>query len=219
MLKKAVAAGIVAALSLFFVPGLAGAHATVQPRVVTAGSYEVFVLRVPNEKEVPTVEVRVEVPEGFAVSRVKPVPGWNYEFTRGADGRTVTAITWSGGKILDGEFQDFEFQGKTHATPGRYAWRVYQTYEGGEVVAWAGASDSNTPASFMEVRAGEAVTDAHGQEQAPPAPTAPAPAPAPAADPAAAQAPAAAASPLTTGAAYGGLVLGAAALVLSLRRR
>jgi hypothetical protein len=131
----------------------------------------------------------------------------------------VTAITWSGGKILDGEFQDFEFQGKTHATPGRYAWRVYQTYEGGEVVAWAGASDSNTPASFMEVRAGEAVTDAHGQEQAPPAPTAPAPAPAPAADPAAAQAPAAAASPLTTGAAYGGLVLGAAALVLSLRRR
>jgi|GEM_PF-259119 len=220
MWRKGLTAGAIAACSLFVMTGLASAHATVQPRSVNANSYEVFVLRVPNEKAVATVEVKVEVPEGFAVSRVKPVPGWDYEFTRESDG-TVAAIAWTDGRIRDGEFQEFEFQGRTHATPGTYAWRVYQTYEDGEVVAWAGASDSNTPASFMEVTAGATTTDAHGQVQTsstPPAETATA-APALAPSPAEASAAAPASSPITTAAAWGGLLLGAAALVLSLRRK
>lgn len=212
MFKKGLIAGVIAVSSLFIMAGPAGAHATVQPKTVNANSYEVFVLRVPNEKAVPTVQVKVEVPEGFAVSRVKPLPGWKYELTKSADGKTVTAITWSGSKILDGEFQEFEFQGKTHGTPGKYAWRAHQTYEDGEVVAWAGASDSKTPASFMEVKAAAATADAHGQEQKSATPAAPA-------SESPATAPAPAANPITTAAAYGGLFLGAGALILSFRRK
>ncbi len=215
MFKKGIITTLLALSSLFAMAGLASAHATVQPKSVNANSYEVFILRVPNEKTTATTQVKVEIPEGFAVSRVQPVPGWKYEFTKTADGKTVTAITFSGGKVLAGEFQDFPLSGKSAEKAGKYAWKVYQTYEDGETVAWAGPSDANTPASVMEVKAAAATTDDHGQ------PTTPAPAPATPATPAAsAPAPApAATSPITTAAAYGGLLLGAGALIIALRRK
>lgn len=195
---------------LFATASIAGAHAVVFPRTMNADSYEKFVLRVPNEKESATTQVKVEIPEGFAVSRVKPMYGWNYEFERAEDGKTVKAITWSGGKILPGEFQEFEFNGKTAAEPGRYAFRAWQTYDDGETVEWTGPADAAKPASFVELKAAATTTDSHGAEK--PAQT-PAPAPEPAPESASAS------SPLTPLAAYGGLILGAAALVLALRRR
>ncbi len=56
--------------------GVSWAHVVVSPEEVAAGDYEKLVVSVPMEKEVPTTEIRVEVPEGFTVSGVQPVPGW-----------------------------------------------------------------------------------------------------------------------------------------------
>ncbi|MFZ5827474.1 MAG: YcnI family protein [Bacillota bacterium] len=208
MTRHSVTALTIAALLLIALAGMAGAHAVVYPKTMNANSYEKFTLRVPAEKESDTVKVRVEMPEGFTISRVKPLPGWSYEMEKDADGKTVKAITWSGGKIAPGEFQEFEFQGKTAKDAGRYAFPVWQTYADGETVAWTGPSDANTPASVVEVKATGAAVDAHGKEQ--PGTTAPAPS-----EPA----PGGGASPLTTAAAVGGLVLGGAALVVALRKR
>ena len=58
--------------------GVASAHVGVSPEEVPAGEYEKLVVTVPTEKEIPTTEVRVEVPEGFVVSGVQPVPGWEH---------------------------------------------------------------------------------------------------------------------------------------------
>jgi uncharacterized protein YcnI len=222
MLRKGFVSVAVCLAALVALPGIASAHAVVYPRTVNANSYEKFILRVPVEKESATVKVRVEMPAGFVVSRVKPLPGWTYQVEKGAD-NTVKAITWSGGQIAPGEFQEFEFQGKTAANAGKYAFPVHQTYADGETVDWTGPSDAKTPASVVEVTAAASGTtaDAHGQEK--PAAAAPA-AQAPAAQAPAAQTPAAppaapATNPLTTGAAYGGLILGALALLLSLRRK
>ncbi len=200
---------------------VASAHAVVFPKQATANSYEKFALRVPAEKDVPTVKVRVEIPEGFAISRVQPLPGWKYEFERAADG-TVKAIVWSGGEIGATEFQEFVFQGKTPKDPGKFAFRAWQTYKNGEVAEWTGPSDAKTPASVVEIVPGAAQTDAHGAQQpAAPAPATPAPAtPAPATPaPAAAESAQPAGGGFTPVAAYGGLALGALALVLTLRRR
>lgn len=213
MRKTLTALATVAAL-LLALPGVAGAHATVYPRSMNANSFEKFILRVPVEKESDTVKVRVEVPEGFTVSRVRPLAGWSCAVEKTADGKSVKAITWSGGKIAPGEFQEFEFQGKTAENPGKYAFLAYQTYADGETVNWTGPSDAQKPASVVELKAAAGTTDAHGQEKPaapaaqPAEPDAPAPAPA-----------AGGANPLTTAAAYGGLALGAAALLLSLRRK
>ncbi len=143
---------LLAACLLLATTGVAWAHVRVLPEEVPADNYEVFMVRVPTEKDIPTTGVRVEVPEGFDVSRVQPMPGWDYELEEEAG--AVRAITWSGGEIGETEFQQFDVQGKTPAEPGEYPWNAYQTYEDGSVVEWVGPEDSEEPASVVRVAEG-----------------------------------------------------------------
>jgi uncharacterized protein YcnI len=130
----------------------AWAHVVVSPEVVTAGDYETLTVSVPTEKEVPTTKIRVEVPEGFLLSGVQPVPGWEHSFEE--KGGVVTAVTFSGGEIRPREFQQFLLQAQAPEEPGEYPWKAFQTYEDGSVVEWSGAPDSEEPASVIEVVSG-----------------------------------------------------------------
>ena len=132
---------------------VASAHVRVLPEEVPAGSFEVFTVRVPTEKNIPTTGVRVEVPEGFTISRVEPVPGWDYELEEEAG--VVSAITWSGGEIGATEFRQFDVQGQTPEETGEYSWRAFQTYEDGSVVEWIESEDSEEPASVVRVTEGD----------------------------------------------------------------
>lgn len=154
MKTKCLRALLLAACMLLATTGVALAHVRVLPEEVPADSFEVFTVRVPSEKDVPTTGVRVEVPEGFVVSRVEPVPGWEYELEEEAG--VVTAINWSGGEIGETEFRQFGVQGKTPEEPGDYPWRAFQTYEDGSVVEWVGSGDAEEPASVMRVAGGGA---------------------------------------------------------------
>jgi uncharacterized protein YcnI len=128
------------------------AHVVVSPEEVTAGDYETLTVSVPTEKEIPTTEIRVEVPEGFLLSGVQPVPGWEHAFEE--DGGIVTAVTFSGGEILPREFQQFLMQAQAPEEPGEYPWKAIQTYKDGSVVEWTGPPDSEEPASVIEVVSG-----------------------------------------------------------------
>ena len=130
----------------------AWAHVVVSPEEVTAGDYETLTVSVPTEKEMPTTKIRVEVPEGFLLSGVQPVPGWEHTFEE--DGGVVTAVTFSGGEIRPREFQQFLVQAQAPQEPGEYPWKAFQTYEDGSVVEWTGAPDSEEPASVVEVVSG-----------------------------------------------------------------
>lgn len=197
---------IIAGALLISLQGIASAHVTVYPKQFVAGSYENFVLRVPSEKEIPTIKVRVEIPAGFTVSRVKPVPGWSYTFTKDASGK-VTAIEWTGGEITATEYQEFGMSGKAPAEAGKVAWKAYQTYSDGTVVEWTGPSDSKSPASVVDVIAGAATIDGHGAstptpERKPVETTTATPT-----------------SSASTWAGWGGLALGAIALVVALLKK
>src|SRR3712207_1212876 len=89
----------------------AWAHVVVGPEEVATGDYETLTVSVPTEKEAPTTKIRVEVPEGFLLSGVQPVPGWEYAFEE--DGGLITAVTWSGGEIGPREFQQFLVQARS----------------------------------------------------------------------------------------------------------
>ena len=128
------------------------AHVTVSPEKVAAGDYETLTVSVPTEKEIPTTEIRVEVPEGFLLSGVQPVPGWEHSFEE--DGGIVTAVTFSGGEIGPREFQQFLVQAQAPDEPGGYLWKATQTYEDGSKVEWTGAPDAEEPASVVEVVSG-----------------------------------------------------------------
>lgn len=151
---------VVSALLTLAISGVAWAHVTVNPEEVPAGEFETLTVKVPTEKEMPTTEVRVEVPEGFTVSAVQPVPGWTHEFER--EGGEVTAVVWSGGEIGPEEFQQFPISARTPEEPGEYAWRAFQTYEDGSVVEWTGPPEAETPASVMNVVSGGAQAGGHG---------------------------------------------------------
>src|SRR3712207_5180897 len=143
--------------TMLLVSAPAEAHVVVGPEEVAAGDYETLTVSVPTEKEVPTTEIRVEVPEGFTLSGVQPVPGWEYAFEE--DGGLVTAVTWSGGAIGPREFQQFLVQAQAPEEPGEYPWRAIQTYEDGSVVEWTGPPDAEEPASVVEVVSGSAEED------------------------------------------------------------
>ncbi|HEX2054796.1 MAG TPA: YcnI family protein [Actinomycetota bacterium] len=129
--------------------GVAWAHVVVSPEEVPADEFEKLVVSVPTEKDIPTTGVRVEVPEGFTVVGVQPVPGWEYEFEE--EGGVIRAITWSGGEIAPQEFQEFALQARTPEEPGEFAWEAFQTYADGSVVEWTGPEDAEEPASVVEV--------------------------------------------------------------------
>src|SRR5918995_6813649 len=150
------------------VTSMASAHVRVLPEEVPAGSFEVFTVRVPTEKDISTTGVRVEVPEGFTISRVEPVPGWDYELEEEAG--VVSAITWLGGEIGPTEFQQFDVQGQTPEQTGEYSWRAFQTYEDGSVVEWIGSEDSEETASVVRVTQGgpyDSATQQSGSEDLP----------------------------------------------------
>src|SRR5918998_5619188 len=145
----------VALVGTFFtlaVSAPAWAHVVVSPEEATAGDYVTLTVSVPTEKGVPTTEIRVEVPDGFVLSGVQPVPGWEHAFEE--DGGLVTAVTWSGGEIAPREFQQFLVQAQAPEEPGEYPWRAIQTYRDGSVVEWTGPPDAEEPASVVEVVSG-----------------------------------------------------------------
>jgi LPXTG-motif cell wall-anchored protein len=173
-MKRILLVGAVAlsTCTMLTVSAPAWAHVVVSPEEVTAGDYATLTVSVPTEKEVPTTEIRVEVPEGFLLSGVQPVPGWEQAFEE--DGGVVTAVTWSDGEIGPREFQQFLVQAQAPEEPGEYPWRAIQTYRDGSVVEWTGPPDAEEPASVVEVvsgategqgdRAGEAGSDPEGTE-------------------------------------------------------
>lgn len=190
--------------------GFASAHVTVQPKETTQGSYEKFTVRVPTEKEIPTVKIEVKFPlDSVSISRFEPKPGWKYELTKDANNK-ITGVVWTatGEGLGATEFGEFYMQGKVADTATAITWKAYQTYKDGSVVEWVGADGSDKPASVTKVNAkpAGAGTDSHGHATAPAA-----------ADKAASEAPAASQTPLYLSIA--GVVLGAAALIVSLMRR
>src|SRR4028119_732327 len=155
MKRSLLAVGAVVGVgAMLAVAAPAGAPVVVSPEEVTAGDYETLTVSVPTEKEIPTTEIRVEVPDGFLLSGVQPVPGWEHSFEE--DRGVVTAVTFSGGEVRPREFQQFLVQAQAPEEPGEYPWKAAQTYEDGSVVEWTGAPDSEKPASVVEVVSGGA---------------------------------------------------------------
>jgi periplasmic copper chaperone A len=139
------------------------AHVTVQPPEAPTGSFFAFAVRVPNERpDAATTEVEVQFPETVTNVSVQPHPGWDYEVKmKTLDepievfGEEVTeavdTITWSGGTIAPGEFDEFGFSVRTPDEPGELVFPALQTYEGGEVVEWIGDEESEEPAAEVRV--------------------------------------------------------------------
>lgn len=135
MNKYITSIGLFAIISSFTI---VSAHVTVKPSEVAPGAYQVFTVNVPNEKTVPTVGVRLLVPDGIQSVMPNAKPGWNVQvIKKEVNGETkVTEIVWKGGVIPVDLRDEFLFNAKVPAASGDVVWKAYQTYQDGSVVAW-----------------------------------------------------------------------------------
>jgi uncharacterized protein YcnI len=136
------------------------AHAHVSPSVVQRGHSETFTVVVPTEGDANTSEVEVTVPDGFQVGSFEAAPGWkrSVEAAGSGDEAIVSKVTWTGGKVPEGEAAYLRFQGEAEKA-GDYTFKVRQTYDDGKVEDWSQGPDSETPAPVVTVEAASASGD------------------------------------------------------------
>ena len=117
----------------------ASAHVVVNPPQVAIGRFQTFTVSVPVEKNQPTIGVRLVMPQGLEAVLPTVKPGWTIEIVTAPDGErasSVAEIRWSGGSIPAGRRDDFSFSARLPARETVLAWKAYQSYADGSVVAW-----------------------------------------------------------------------------------
>jgi periplasmic copper chaperone A len=163
----------------------AAAHVSVNPAEWEAGGFARFAIRVPNERDgVATTEVTIQLPESVVSASFEPEPGWKRTVQmapldepieeEGEEPITerLASVTWSGGQIAPGEFVEFGISFQVPDTPGEeLLFPALQTYEGGEVVRWiADDPEADTPAPRVTVLAaaegGPSATETETETQA-----------------------------------------------------
>lgn len=164
-MKKLFAALPLFILSLLLFAGIASAHVVVYPKEATQGSYEKFTVRVPTEKDIPTVKVEVKIPADVEISRVEPKPGWKYDLTK--ESNKITSVLWTaaGDGLSSTEFGEFNIQGKIGNQATQIVWKAIQTYKDGSAVEWTGPSDSKNPASVTTVKPADAAANHEHSDQ------------------------------------------------------
>jgi uncharacterized protein YcnI len=111
------------------------AHIDIEPKETIPGRWETFVLNVPTETASPTVEVQLDIPEGFEVEAVGHRPDWDMALRRDERG-FVREIIWSGGQIPPLTFEEFKILAKATRTPGPYDWQTRQRYADDQESTW-----------------------------------------------------------------------------------
>ena len=124
----------------------------------------------------------MQFPDGFAFVSYEPVPGWNAKVTMEKSPRRSSPRARSdragrsghldrrrqAGHRGPGQFQDFGLSAQIPDKPGtKLTFKALQTYEGGEVVRWIGAPDSDEPAPQVTVTAGGEEHGAAADERRP----------------------------------------------------
>jgi uncharacterized protein YcnI len=132
-------------------PAVALGHAVVYPKRAEPGAYERYLLRVPNERGVPTQRVEIHFPAGLKVVSFGDVPGWALQVEKDAAG-AITGAVWTGA-LPPERFVELPFVAVNPKEDARLVWPVTQVYTNGERVDWTGAEGSKTPASATEIAA------------------------------------------------------------------
>jgi uncharacterized protein YcnI len=115
--------GLLSAFGILAGTSLAAAHITFETQEAAVGSSYKAVMRVGHGCDgSPTVTLRVRIPEGVLAVKPMPKPGWKLDAVSGkypkpaSLGRAkvsegVVELSWSGGKLPDGYYDEFVFIG------------------------------------------------------------------------------------------------------------
>ncbi|MGW2748221.1 YcnI family protein [Streptomyces sp. NPDC001450] len=179
-LRRAAAVTALTAAGVLAAAGVASAHVTVHPESYAKGATDgLLTFRVPNEEDsASTTKVQVFLPTDHPVLGVlvHPQDGWTAKVTTtklktpvktddGTITEAVSAITWTGGKIGAGQYEDFDVAfGQLPDDTGQLTFKTLQTYSDGKVARWieepAGGDEPENPAPVLKLTAGGETTPA-----------------------------------------------------------
>lgn len=148
------------------------AHVTIAPPELPAGSVDEITFRCPDERaNSATTKLVIQMPQDHPIASVKlrPIPGWHSSVTmrkldapiktqHGDMVAAVDTITWEGGTIAPGEYQDFAIlAGPIPSGVRQLVFKAIQTYANGEIVRWIelrnpGEAEPQYPAPVLNVR-------------------------------------------------------------------
>jgi uncharacterized protein len=191
-LRRAAVVGGATGTAVLLAAVPAFAHVSVTPGSAAKGSYSTVSFKVPNEDDsAATIKVEVNLPTDHPIASVstQPVAGWTVKVTRsklstplqtddGTVNEAVTKITWSGGEIKPGEFQQFPVSlGPLPDDADSLVFKTLQTYDNKEVVRWIeeeqeGQAEPEYPAATLELTAASADGDHHASASASASPVA-----------------------------------------------
>jgi uncharacterized protein YcnI len=129
---------------------LAFGHIRIYPTDSTYGAREKYTMRVPNEKQVATIRVEGEFPQGLNVYDFEFKPGWKLDFKKDAKG-TIIGATWSG-KIMPYEFVEFGMLGLNPKEGSELVWKFVQFYEDGSKEEFTGPVGSRLPSPVTALK-------------------------------------------------------------------
>ncbi|MFF2206181.1 YcnI family protein [Streptomyces sp. NPDC058145] len=186
-LRRAAAVTALTAASVLAAAGVASAHVTVHPESYAKGATDgVLSFRVPNEEDgASTTKVQVFLPTDHPVLGVlvSPQDGWTAKVTNtklktpvktddGTITDAVSEITWTGGKIAPGQYEDFDVAfGQLPDDTDQLTFKTLQTYSDGKTVRWIeeaeqGGEEPENPAPVLKLTAKGAEDDGSGASTA-----------------------------------------------------
>lgn len=177
--RRAAVVGALAGASVLLVAGPASAHVSVNPEEAAKGGYATVDFKVPNEQDgASTVKLEVTFPSDHPLASVmpQPVPGWDIKVDKTKLDKpiemhgekiteAVSKVTWSGGKVEPGQFQQFPVSmGQLPEDSGQLVFKALQTYDTDDVVRWIeepkkGAAEPEHPAPVLKLTAAEGGSD------------------------------------------------------------
>jgi uncharacterized protein YcnI len=149
--SRLVASALAGAAATLLLAQAAAAHVTVNPNTASQGGYAKLAFRAPTESATAsTTSLEVDLPTDHPILSVltQPVPGWTARVVKtklakpltGEDGQVteaVSSITWTGGSIPPGQFQEFNVSvGPLPKDTDKLVFKALQTYSDGTVVRW-----------------------------------------------------------------------------------
>jgi uncharacterized protein YcnI len=175
VLRRVGVAGLVMG-AVFLVGGPAWAHVTISPDSAPKGSDAVLAFNVPDESDTAsTTQVAIFFPTDHPIADalVKPVAGWTAKVETmkvakpiktdtGSVTEAVKSVTWSGGKIEPGQFEQFTVSvGLPDAASIEF--KALQTYSDGTVTRWIeetppGGAEPEHPAPVLVLTSGNDAT-------------------------------------------------------------
>jgi uncharacterized protein YcnI len=136
------------------------AHVSVTPSTAEPGSTAELAFRVPNEEaHAATTRFTVQIPTDHPIAQLlaKPIQGWKVtvhtiRLTKplvtddGTFHTVVSQVTWSGGRIEPGQYQDFALSADPlPEAPTTLVFKALQGYGNGDVVRWIDVPQKGQP--------------------------------------------------------------------------